>query len=173
MNSIPAATPIPIDDIVGLRDYFPYPVWMVVLAALILFFLVGWALWFFVFRKKPVRALTARERARKELARAEAEVEGTDPYVFGIRVSDTLRIFIEAETGLRATTQTSMEFLSEIRERPVFSGDEKAALSLFLERADLIKFARAHATSADSRQLLESAERIVDATKPAPERKGK
>ena len=161
MNAAP--TPIPIEDIVGLWEYFPYPVWWVVAGGAVLILLLGWLLWFCAFRKAPPRTLSAVERARQELASAGTEVENMDPYMFGIRISDTLRNFIEAQTGLRATTQTSMEFLAEIRDSPVFSADEKAALSLFLERADLIKFARAHATPDDSRQLLESAERIVEA----------
>ena len=163
MNAAP--TPVPIEDIAGLWEYFPYPVWSIAAGGTLLVLLLGWLLWFCAFRKTPPRMLSAVERARQELAFAGAEVESMDPYMFGIRISDTLRNFIEAQTGLRATTQTSMEFLAEIRDSPVFSADEKAALSLFLERADLIKFARAHATSDDSRQLLESAERMVDALK--------
>lgn len=171
MNAAP--TPVPIEEIAGLWDYFPYPIWAVgILGLAVLSVLMG-LIWLVAFRKGSKAELTARERARMELSHAAAEVDEMDPYLFGIRISDTLRVFIESETGLHATTRTSMEFLSEMRESPVFSPDEKAALSLFLERADLIKFARAHATAADSRQLLESAERIVASTRPAQERDAK
>jgi hypothetical protein len=62
---------------------------------------------------------------------------------------------------LPVTRQTSVEFLNAIAAGSLFSPDEKALLEEFLNRCDLIKFARFEATTNDSRLLLEEATRFV------------
>jgi len=162
--SAAAATPAPLEDIAGPVAYFPYPIWLIAAVVAGALVLISFLVWFFLIRKPRRRPLTPRERARAELSLAREQADQVKPYELGIRVSDTLRVLIEAETGLRATRQTSIEFLQEIRGSDVFSIDQKAAIALFLENADLIKFARAHATSDDSRELIVHAEHIVEAT---------
>lgn len=172
MNNLssPDATPIPIHDIAGLWQYIPYPVWEIVSVAFGVALLVGFVLWLFVFRiKRLATPLSLRERTLSELAAIEKTIADVDSYAFGIAVSDILRSFIEKETGLQATTQTSLEFLFSIRDNPIFSQDEKAALSLFLERVDMVKFARLPATLEENYALLESARRIVQIERPSVE----
>jgi hypothetical protein len=62
---------------------------------------------------------------------------------------------------LPVTRQTSVEFLGALAKSSPFSADEKSLLEDFLNRCDLIKFARYNATAADSRLLLEEAMRFV------------
>ncbi len=159
---VPAATPAPLHDIAGPVEFFPYPVWMVVLAALAVVALVGLLVWFFVLRKRPGRVVSSRDRARRKLAGLRERVATTDVYDFSIEVSEVLRRFIEETRGRRATTRTTMEFLADIAEDRNFSDEERALLATFLEKADLIKFARVHATEEDSRALLESAAGFVE-----------
>lgn len=89
------------------------------------------------------------------------QVERVNPYEFSIRVSNILRGYVTEQYGLPLTRQTSVEFLEQLARNQQFSGDEKTLLQDFLNRCDLIKFARYQATSADSRMLLEEATRFV------------
>ncbi len=158
----PAATPAPLHDIAGPMAFFPYPVWMVVLAALGLLAVVGLLVWFLILRKRPSRVVSSRDRARRKLGELRERVATTEVYDFSIEVSEVLRRFIEETRGLRATTQTTMEFLAAIAGDQRFSDAERGLLAKFLEKADLIKFARVHATDEDSRVLLESAVGFVE-----------
>jgi hypothetical protein len=83
------------------------------------------------------------------------------PYQFSVRVSDILRKYVTQQYGLPATRQTSIEFLTALAKASSFSSDEKTLLEDFLNRCDLIKFARYEATASDSELLLEEAIRFV------------
>jgi hypothetical protein len=76
-------------------------------------------------------------------------------------VSDILRRYVTEQFGLPVTRQTSVEFLNALRNSSPFSEDEKSLLEDFLNRCDLIKFARYEATTSDSELLLEEAIRFV------------
>jgi hypothetical protein len=82
-------------------------------------------------------------------------------HAFGVTVSDSIRTYIRAEHGLGATTQTSIEFLESIRSNPVFTENEKEGLEAFLNRTDLLKFARTAAGEAELLGLLDIAARLV------------
>ncbi|MEI6278370.1 MAG: DUF4381 family protein [Verrucomicrobiae bacterium] len=156
-----APTPVPIHDIVGPVWFFPWPMWVVVCVAIGLLLVLGgtgFLLWK-IFTKKKIP--TARERALAALELLRATLAGTDPYAFGVTVSDAIRHYIHEQHGLRATTQTSLEFLEGIRANPVFTDNEKAGLSVFLEQTDLLKFARAEAGESEMIGLLETAGRLV------------
>ena len=85
-----------------------------------------------------------------------------EPYQFSIRVSDILRQYVDAQYHLRATEQTSPEFLATVAGSTRFATEEKQLLAEFLERCDLIKFARIEASQEDSRALLAQAVRFVE-----------
>lgn len=161
MPSAPAPTPAPLHDIVGPMWVFPWPVWMVVVAAICLLLILSGLVWLIrrlFFKKVPP---TARQRALTALESLRATIAGADPYAFGVTVSDAIRNYIHDQHGLQATTQTSLEFLEEIRSNQVFSDNEKAGLSVFLEQTDLLKFARAEAGESEMIGLLETAGRLV------------
>jgi hypothetical protein len=159
MPAAPPPTPAPIHDIAGPVWLFPYPVWMVIVAALAFLALVGLSFWL-TRRKHPARMLTPRERALKAIEDWRREAPD-DSYGFGIKVSDALRTYIRDQHGLDALTRTSVEFLEVLRGDPAFTDNEKAALSEFLESVDLLKYARQSAAADDIRALLEIAERLV------------
>jgi hypothetical protein len=158
--SAPPPTPAPIHDIAGPVWFFPYPAWVVIGAALAFLALIGLLFWV-TRRKRPVPALTPRERALKALEQLRSEAAESDSYGFGIEVSDALRTYIRDQYGLDAVTTTSIEFLEVLRNNPVFTENEKAALSDFLESVDLLKYARQSAAAEEIRSLLEIAERLV------------
>ena len=168
MNSLasaptPVPTPVPIHDIVGPVWFFPWPVWVVVCVALGVLLLaagLGWWLHSWLTRKTPP---TAKERALAALDALRSTVAGADPYAFGITVSDAIRNYIHEQHGLHSTTQTSLEFLDGIRANHVFTDNEKAGLAVFLEKTDLLKYARAEAGESEMIGLLEIAVRLVRA----------
>lgn len=159
MPATPPPTPAPIHDIAGPVWLFPYPVWMVIAAALAFLALVGLLFWL-TRRKHPAQMLTPRERALKAIEELRREAPD-DSYGFGIKVSDALRTYIRDQHGLDALTRTSVEFLEVLRGDPAFTDNEKASLSEFLESVDLLKYARQSAAADDIRALLDIAERLV------------
>jgi len=143
-------------------DYSFIPAWAVFLASFVGLSLIGLIIW--GFKRKPRPALPPklpREIALEELDRIASEIERTNPYLFSIRVSDILRRYVTNQYALPVTRQTSVEFLTALAKSSPFSANEKSLLEDFLNRCDLIKFARYEATSADSRRLLEEAMRFV------------
>jgi thiol:disulfide interchange protein len=145
-------------------DVFPWPGWMVATAAGLALLLIGLAAWLIIrwLKKRPTPPPpTPREVALAELSRARAQIETVDPYAFSILVSDSLRRYLTAQFQLRATEQTSPEFLESVRSHARFSQEETELLAAFLERCDLIKFARIDATQEDSAALLDEAVRFV------------
>ncbi|HKS04327.1 MAG TPA: DUF4381 family protein [Chthoniobacterales bacterium] len=149
-------------DIVSPVNYSLVPPWMIFVASLLALTIIGLAIWFGrkLFQKdKPVP--TPRERALAGLNEIERDVERINPYQFSIRVSDILRSYVMEQFDLPMTRQTSVEFLNAIASVASFGDEEKTLLADFLNRCDLIKFARYEATPSDSRLLLEEARQFV------------
>ena len=156
-------------DIAPPVDYFLLKPWMVFCAVAGTLLLVGLTTWLIKWwRRRPAKILTPRERAIEQLARMENEIETLPPYQFSIRVSDILRRYVTEQYQLPVTRQTSVEFLNALAAASPFSADEQTLLEDFLNRCDLIKFARYDATIADSRLLLEEANRFVKGGALAP-----
>ena len=151
-----------IHDIAPPIHYSLIAPWMIFAASVIVLLLLGALFWYGrkLFRK-PQRVLTPRERAEQALSQIERQIDAIAPYQFSIRVSDILRRFVLEQFDLPMTRQTSIEFLNAIAAANRFSPDDKLLLTDFLERCDLIKFARYEATTEDSRRLLDEARRFV------------
>jgi hypothetical protein len=143
-------------------DYSFVPTWAIFLASFVGLCLIGLIVWLLKHRKKPaLPPKTPREIALDELDLIANKIETANPYQFSIRVSDILRRYVSHQYGLPLTKQTSIEFLTGLAKSKSFSASEKSLLEDFLNRCDLIKFARYDATSADSRLLLEEATQFV------------
>ncbi|HEY2801839.1 MAG TPA: DUF4381 family protein [Chthoniobacterales bacterium] len=149
-------------DIAPPVDYFLLKPWMIFCAVAAILLTVGLTIWLVKWwRRRPAKILTPRERALDQLARIENQIETLPPYQFSIRVSDILRGYVTEQYQLPVTRQTSVEFLNALAASSPFSADEQSLLSDFLNRCDLIKFARYDATTQDSRLLIEEANRFV------------
>src|SRR5438477_13102502 len=148
-------------DIAPPVDYSLVPPWMIFVASLIVLTIIGLAIWYGrkFFRKQQLIP-SPRESALTALGKIESEVEKIAPYQFSIRVSDILRRYVMEQFDLPMTRQTSVEFLNAIAAAS-FADEEKTLLADFLNRCDLIKFARYEATTADSRLLLDEARQFV------------
>jgi hypothetical protein len=150
-------------------EYSFVPTWAIFLASFVGLCLIGWLVWLWKSRRKPVLPpKTPREIALEELELIAGEIDTANPYQFSIRVSDILRRYVTNQYGLPLTRQTSIEFLTALSESKSFSETEKSLLEDFLNRCDLIKFARYDATSADSTLLLEEATRFVKGKEQVP-----
>jgi hypothetical protein len=157
-----------IRDIAPPVDVFPWPPWLVALIILVALIVLGVLVWLIVraIRRRPLPPpLTPRAFAIRQLESLRPEVSRMAPYDFGVRVSDVLRTYIGEQYRLRATKQTSPEFLAAISHAATFSDDDRSLLARFLERSDLIKFAHIDATEEDSRELLSSAVAFVQGSR--------
>lgn len=138
------------------------PTWLIFVASFVGLSLIGLIIWWFMRRSKPpLPPKLPREIALEELERLSAAIDTMNPYQFSIRASDILRRYVTNQYALPVTRQTSLEFLTTLAKSSAFSADEKSLLENFLNRCDLIKFARYEATSEDSRLLLDEATRFV------------
>jgi len=138
------------------------PAWVVFVGTFFGLCLIGLLIW--LWKRKPKKEpppKTPRQIALEQLETISAEIETANPYQFSIRVSDILRRYVTNQFALPLTRQTSIEFLTALSKASSFSADEKSLLEDFLNRCDLIKFARYEASSADSRLLLDEATRFV------------
>lgn len=158
-----------IHEIAPPVDYSLVPPWVIyagIVLGIALLGLIGW--WIRKRSQRPKPEQSPRDRALQDLDRVRGEMEILTPYQFSIRVSDILRRYVTEQYQLPVTRQTSVEFLSLLAKASPFSEDEKSLLEDFLNRCDLIKFARYDATTEDSRLLLEEATRFVEGGKLEP-----
>jgi hypothetical protein len=157
-------------DIRDIRDPLPLGpnlLWLWITLAVVA--LAAFA-WWFSKRKKPAAIdpalLIPPHRRAKERLRAARELI-SDPYAFCSLVSDVIRTYLEERFNLHAPDRTTEEFLAELREGTQLNEDNKAVLENFLIKCDLVKFARVEPSEPELRDLLESAERLVDETREA------
>ena len=162
--STPAPEAPQLRDIAPPVDVFPYPPWMVATAGVLALLIVTALVWLIVRKMRnrpPPRPPTARSIALRELQKLRGQMRQTDPHAFSFAVSDVLRSYITSEYRVQATQQTSPEFLAAIAQSVKFHDADRKLLGEFLERCDLIKFARIDADPGDSERLLESAMAFV------------
>ena len=137
------------------------------LGALVLAIVVyaAWRYW----RKKqaeipPVPVIPPHVRARKKLEEALALL--AQPRPFCILVSDTVRLYLEERFDFHAPERTTEEFLYELQSTNLLTPDQKSSLGEFLEKCDLVKFARYEPGEPELRDLHASALRLVEETEP-------
>jgi len=154
-DSIPELAPI-----ASPVSIFPYPLWMVLCAVAVALFLIVLLAWQVIhaWKNRPkTPPPTPREIALAALEKLRVQLHAWEPYAMSIALADVLRSFITNAFGVAATVQTSPEFLATVANSGKFSTTEKELLAAFLEKADLIKFARVEATARESEMLLNQA----------------
>lgn len=160
------ATPAPIHDIVGPIPFFAGPLWVIVVAFLLVA-LLGILLWWFLLRNK-VKPMTPREAALATLAGLRERVSEGNDHDFGVGVSDLLRRFLGEAFGLAAPRQTTEEFLNSLQGSLRFLASEQEAMADFLRHADYLKYAQGAATAEQRLALIESAESFICSGEVAP-----
>ena len=114
-----------------------------------------------------VPVVPAHLRAKQRLQEALALL--AQPREFCITVSDISRGYLEERFAFHAPERTTEEFLYELRETNLLTPDQKEKLGEFLQRCDLVKFARYEPREPELRELHGSAVRLVEETEPAAE----
>ncbi|NTV45093.1 MAG: protein BatD [Chlorobiales bacterium] len=165
-----------IEDIKPVQS-LPFPVWIyfAVAGAIIALGLIG----YFIYRKmknkkeEPPAAPPAPERSPYEVAREklvalehhplEAQEDCKQYY---IKLSDTLREFLQANYGFNALDQLTSEIYTSLEKR---AGRAKAELvDTILERADLVKFAKFYPSRSDAKESLAQSLQAIENAKPGP-----
>lgn len=121
----------------------------------------------FTFRRRrapaPRSEPTPAEWAQHELD----QVAGLDLLAAGaverfhVRVSQVLRQYLERRFGLKATEQTTPEFLDGLRGSALLGAEQQQLLGDFLRQCDLAKFARAEYSPAECAALMDTARAFV------------
>ncbi len=94
------------------------------------------------------------------------------PVVCVFRLSDIIRTYLEKRFSLHAPTQTSTEFLEDLkREKSPLKTEDKDFLKEFMTASDLVKFAKLPADAAVIGNAINKAEILVKTTKPTEEPK--
>lgn len=140
------------------------------LGAILVLALACCAWWYWRKRRTvpaPEIVVPAHVRARQRLQEALMLIDR--PKEFCITVSDTVRAYLEERFDFRAPERTTEEFLRELSGSPWLRSEQKRSLGEFLEKCDLVKFAKYEPGEPELRDLHASALRLVEETAPVAE----
>lgn len=166
--AVPAETGPDIRDIVPpvpIPSVWDWLGWVLAVAAAAATAWWLWRLWLQRRTRPPViPVIPPHRRARQRLEAALALLDR--PKEFCITVSDALRFYLEERFELRAPERTTEEFLAELQRSDALLPDQKQGLGEFLQRCDLVKFARYEPTRSELLELHGVALRLVEETEP-------
>ncbi len=155
---------IPFSIIDFLKEYWPYIVGILVVAAFLL--------WWFVFRKKPVIQAVKEKptptrpadviaiEQLKLLEQKKLWQEGAYK-IYHSQIADIVRTYIEHRYGLMAMELTTDEILQGLK---TLADSHKEILSQLLVLADLVKFAKAQPIHYENELSLKNAYEFVRQT---------
>jgi hypothetical protein len=139
--------------------------WVLVALAVIGLGILAWLYW----KKRRAQAqvvpvVPPHIRAKQKLREALALIG--QPREFCILVSDTVRWYLEERFDFHAPERTTEEFLHELQSTNLLTPDQKESLGEFLQRCDLVKFAKYEPGKPELEDLHASAVRLVEETEP-------
>jgi hypothetical protein len=114
----------------------------------------------------PIPVIPPHVHAKQKLEEALALIG--QPREFCITVSDIVRGYLEGRFEFRAPERTTEEFLVELQGTHLLTPDQKQSLGEFLQRCDLVKFARYEPGRPELLDLHAAAVRLVEETEPLP-----
>ena len=174
--TIPVESVLPDPETADLLDIaepldMPAPWWWWALGALLLAVAAGGAWWWWKRRKEKLSAprvvppheiaLTALDALLSEGLLAGGAVE-----LFYLRLSDIVRHYIEDQFSLRAPEQTTEEFLAAMSRGPHIRRDHQTLLRDFLQRADMVKFAKFVPAAEETGGAVEAARLFIEQSVP-------
>ncbi|MFT4639315.1 MAG: hypothetical protein ACI8T1_002640 [Verrucomicrobiales bacterium] len=107
--------------------------------------------------RRQSAGISPKELALTRLESLHGEASAMDGYQFGVAVSDILRTYVTEAHGLRASQQTSREFLDELAREKRFNVKRQERLKEFLQTSDFLKYAPVGRATDPNRELLEQA----------------
>ena len=117
-------------------------------------------------RERPAQSVPG-EPPEAAFARALESLRHDGPELprgaFHDRLSDAIRRYVTAATGVDAIDKTTRELEVELRRSPRARGDAAAEVVRILRRSDLVKFARRADAWEEAKSLLEDAARLSGA----------
>lgn len=140
-------------------------IWSVIALGVLVLIYLAWREWQKKKDQLPVEEIIPPHiRARRKLEAALGLIG--QPREFCIMVSDTIRIYLEERFEFHAPERTTEEFLHELKQTDRLTPDQKESLGEFLNRCDLVKFARYEPGEPELRDLHGAALRLVEETEP-------
>lgn len=119
--------------------------WMATAAILLMILLITW--WLIKKKKKgpapvPRSSIGAYEAAMKQLQELKQSnlVDKGEISTYYTKLSDIFRNYLQRDKGIRSLEKTSLELLSELKQR--MPGDDITSISIALRRCDFVKFAK-------------------------------
>jgi len=158
---------------------FPWPAWVwglfgLLAAAVLGGGAYGWWRWRMRDDEPPDEEETesAYERASARLRRlGRRHPSGrAAAKAFYVDLTDTLRVYLAHRVGIRALEQTTPDVVAALRRRPDVPEEVVQRLRAVLEQADLVKFADAQPSPAESASALDDARSALDALEAAQRR---
>jgi hypothetical protein len=143
--------------------------WWVIGTVVVLALIAAVVVLYIVWSKKRTAAslapvLPPHLRAKQKLREALSLI--SDPNPFCTAVSGIVRNYLEERFRFHAPERTTDEFLLELQATNLLLPEQKLSLGEFLQRCDLVKFARLEPTEIELRALFDSADRLIDETAP-------
>jgi hypothetical protein len=159
-----------LSDIAGPVDV-PVPWWWWALAAVLLAAAVGASLWLWKRRRDKLtapRVVPPHEIALKALDAllSDSLLASGAVEMFYLRLSNIVRHYIEDQFSLRAPEQTTEEFLAAMSRGPQIRRDHQTLLRDFLQRADMVKFAKFVPDADETGGAVEAARLFIEQTVP-------
>ncbi|MEM7229261.1 MAG: hypothetical protein AAF432_10665 [Planctomycetota bacterium] len=150
--------------------------WLTVLwvvGVIVLVALCGYLWWRRRYGPKPAEPTIAPDAwalQHLDALRASDVVEHADWDTFYMRLTSTLRGYIERRWSIAAPELTTDEFLRSIPNHAAFPAEHVDMLAGLLRRADMVKFAQQDAATDECREALETSYAFVRSTPPPPSR---
>lgn len=114
-------------------------------------------------RKRHIKPKTPYEVAKLRFENAPKIYGDFGPKAYAGEVSQIVRDYIDAVYQIPAPERTTEEFLAIAGQSEHFDGEAKADLEKILKLADIAKFARHAFSETEKDQILQSAEKFVEA----------
>jgi hypothetical protein len=159
-------------ELLDIRDPVHIPsdlTWLWITIALLALLALAWWVWRRWFRKDGKAFMEPARTPPYKVALADLEsilrrIHEAEPFCTG--VSGIVRTYLEQQFELRAPERTTEEFLYELQTAHLLDETQKGSLGRFLERCDMVKFAKYEPAESELRELHEAARRLVEETMP-------
>ena len=159
--------------IADIEDVVDMPARMIVwwLLPIVAIVISAGGLWLY-FRKEKAKLAVRVLKSAHEIAFARLDdliqkdlIKAGKIKEFYEAINNILRHYIEDRFELRAPERTTEEFLAEIRNTSVLSGNDRGALAEFLTHCDLVKFAKFNPTPEQIQRTIDLAKSFIEQTK--------
>jgi hypothetical protein len=106
----------------------------------------------------------ADERALRELSEARTLIESDRPHELSLRVSETVRGYVEEAFDIHAPRRTTQELLDDLMRVSSPVAPYRSELGAFLELCDLAKYARWSLSRTQMTDIVDRAEGFIRAS---------